>query len=65
MYEIGSAFGIECVVRLNPSKSLDEVGAVNQNRCGHTFFLKTKTPKGLARPGWLGRLTALGGMWAD
>ncbi|WP_323161890.1 hypothetical protein [Pseudomonas fluorescens] len=47
MDEISGTFGIECVVGLDPSKSLDEVSAVNQNRCGHAFFLKTKTPKGL------------------
>jgi len=65
VYQIGSTLGIECIVGLNPSKSFDEVGTVNQNCAGHTFFLRTKTPKGLARPGWLGRLTALGGMGAD
>ena len=45
MDKISSTFSIECILRFNPSKALDEKCAIDQYRCGHALFLITKRPR--------------------
>ncbi|MCY1549536.1 hypothetical protein D9M68_857070 [compost metagenome] len=71
MNQVGSTLRVICIVWLDLTEAFDEVRTIDKDRCWHSLPPDSKTPKGSARPGWDGRLTAMGEMprrlvrWAD